>query len=105
MAFRVQIATRARADIEQALEWLIPIAPISAQRWHNSLLARIQTLDVHPDRCPLAAEAETLGIELRELLHGKRTGVFRILFVIENDSVNVLHVRRHSRDRVKHEDL
>jgi hypothetical protein len=69
------------------------------------LLEKLQTLENMPESCPLAAEAEVLGIELRELLFGKRRGVYRILFTVEGDVAKVLHIRRASRDWLKPEDL
>jgi hypothetical protein len=34
-----------------------------------------------------------VGLELRELLFGKRRGVYRILFVVDGRTVNILHIR------------
>jgi plasmid stabilization system protein ParE len=68
-------------------------------------MARIDTLEAHPDKCSLAAEAEELGIELRELLVGRRHGAYRILFVISAQTVNILHVRHGARDSVTRHDI
>jgi hypothetical protein len=49
-----------------------------------------------PERHPVAEEeSEQLGITLRQMLYGRRPGVFRILFTIEGDTVT-LHYIRHS---------
>ena len=97
MAFSVQVSARAQADIDAALTWAAAQAPLTAQRWYNRLLAAVQTLQSMPARCPLAAEAADLGIELRELSFGKRRGTFRILFKVDASVVHVLHVRRATR--------
>jgi len=105
MSYAVHITARALADVEKALNWLERQSPQSAARWHARLLEKVATLETFPERCALAAEPEDLGIELHELLFGKRQGVYRILFTIEAQTVNVLHIRHASRDRVEQEDL
>lgn len=37
-------------------------------------MARIVTLEAHPERCGLAAEAADLGVEVRQLAFGRRPG-------------------------------
>jgi plasmid stabilization system protein ParE len=69
------------------------------------LLAAIRSLTTNPERCPLASEVSELGLELRELLYGKRPGVYRILFTIDGQTVNIVRVRHAARDRLKPEDL
>ena len=56
------------------------------------------TLARHPERCPLAPESATLGLEIRELFYsvGNR-GIYRILFAIIREEVAVLHVRHGAR--------
>jgi hypothetical protein len=41
------------------------------------LREKLQTLENHPERCALAAEAAAQGIELREELFGRRRGLYR----------------------------
>ena len=65
----------------------------AAARWHRRLLAAVGTLKREPQRCPIAPEAEEIGIELRELLFGKRRGVYRIFFIIAQRTVDILHIR------------
>lgn len=49
-----------------------------------------------PTLHPIAEEeSEGLGISTREMLYGRRRGVFRIFFSIEGDRV-YLHFIRHS---------
>lgn len=98
MAYQVRITARALADANEVLARIGRIAPQAAARWHAALLDKVQTLEDHPERCPLAVEAEKLGIELRELLFGKRRGVYRILFTVDGDTVLVHHIRHAARD-------
>ncbi len=101
----VRITPRAQAELKETLAWLHQRSPQAAANWHARLLVKVQTLEQAPERCPLADEAAELGIELRELLFGKRSGVFRIVFTIDRDVVTVLRIRRASRDRLQPGDV
>ena len=49
-----------------------------------------------PERHPIAEdESEQLGITLRQMLYGRRRGVYHLLFSIEGETVT-LHYVRHS---------
>lgn len=51
-----------------------------------------------PERHPVAEnESEQVGVPLRQMLHGRRPGVFRILFSIEGDTVTLHHIRHSAR--------
>ena len=45
-----------------------------------------------PTRCGIAPESEKSGEEIRQLLYGKRPHVYRILFIVRQDVVYVLHI-------------
>jgi plasmid stabilization system protein ParE len=68
-------------------------------------MEKINTLETHPERASVAAESDELGLEIRELLVGKRLGVYRILFRIEDRTVHILRVRHGARDRLAPDDL
>jgi len=59
----------------------------------------IETLSEMPARCALAPEAAKLGVSLRQLLHGKHPSVYRIVFRVVEDvlEVHVLTVRHGAR--------
>lgn len=101
MAHAVNLQPRAVDDIRRNVGWLSRhVSPASAARWHARILAAIRTLSDNPERCPLADEAGDLGVDLRELLSGRRPQVYRILFTIDGDEVNVHLVRHAARDRL-----
>ena len=56
----------------------------------------VLSLQHNPDRCGLAPEAEWYPGQLRQLLYGKRKGVYRILFEIQGETVYILRVRHGS---------
>jgi len=68
------------------------------------------TLAEMPARCPLIAEAEKVGHAARQLLYGKRTGSYRIIFDIEEVSkegprVRILRIWHGSRDAITAQDI
>jgi plasmid stabilization system protein ParE len=97
MKHRVEISPQALADVEAAVEYIRARAPESVARWYDRLMERVESLAVRPNRCPLASEAEKLGIPLRQLLFGKRRGVYRILFTVEGRIVRIHSIRHAAR--------
>ncbi|MCW3055242.1 MAG: plasmid stabilization system [Chthonomonadales bacterium] len=82
-----------------------------ATRWFNGLENAINSLAEFPGRCPLALESEELGIELRQLLYGKRSAAYRIVFSIrqyagsDDEIVQVYCIWNGARDKIKPGDL
>ena|SRR5688572_16982711 len=93
MKHRVVTTLLALADMESAYEWIAERSPLNAERWKQRLLKTIDSLELFPARCGLAPEAQLLGREIRQLLFGKRRGIYRILFEIRDDEVVVLRIR------------
>ena len=92
--------------MDESLAWLCQQGSVAAARhWHERLLAAIGTLQRQPQRFPLAPEAEELGIALREMLFGRGRGVRRILFIVEERTVHILHIRPSARDVLTPGDL
>jgi len=105
MPYSVHITDRAVADVDAAVARIAQQAPQAAANWHARLVAKVQMLQDNPESYPLAEEALEMGIELREMLFGKRSGIWRILFAITGDKVNVLRVPHAARDRLTADDL
>jgi plasmid stabilization system protein ParE len=100
MKYRVIIETAAWQDIDEAFTWLQKRVPEYTVRWFNTLEGAIRSLASHPERCPVAPESEELDHEIRQLLHGRRSGRYRVLFEIRRTSVHILHVRHGKRRRI-----
>lgn len=99
MDFRVELSDQAQRDITAIHDWLhSQQAGDAGARWFVALRGAIATLANLPSRCPLAPETRDSPVEVRQLLHGRRPHVYRILFAIEADVVQVLHIR-HARRR------
>jgi plasmid stabilization system protein ParE len=99
MAFRVELSDRAQADIAAIYDWLLSQqAGQAGERWFLALREAIASLSTLPTRCPLSPESGELPVEIRQLLYGRKPHVYRILFTIERDVVQILHIR-HGRRR------
>ncbi len=106
MAHTIDVLPRATADIRQSVRWLSQrFSPAFAARWQARITAAIQTLANDPERCPEADEAADLGFDLRELLHGRDRQVYRVLFTIDGNTVNVHAVRHATQDRLQPGDI
>jgi plasmid stabilization system protein ParE len=83
--YQIEVTARAQADADEAYNWMAEnISPAYAQRWYQDLFKQIETLRLHPLRCPLAAENDRFPQEIREPTYGKRRRghKYRIIFSI-----------------------
>jgi len=104
MSWHVVIARTAAREIEEQYDWLAERSKAMANRWRNSLLEAIDTLEDNPERCPDAPEAEWHE-GLRQLIHGKRAQIHRILFEIRGPTVVVMRVRHSAQDFLAPDEL
>jgi len=93
MKYLVRYTATAKAEVEDACSWIHQQSPFYAAKWHAGLLEAIASLESNPESYPLAPEAETFHKPIRQLLYGKRRGIYRILFEIRGGVVEVLHIR------------
>ena len=105
MKYQLIIQPPALDDLERAYQWVAERAPESAACWFNRFLDALETLKEHPQRCGLAPEGELVGQEVRQLLYGRRGGVYRVLFIIGDREVRVLHIRHSARQTMTEEEL
>jgi plasmid stabilization system protein ParE len=103
MAFRVEISAEAESDAENIFEWLVAQdAGETGTRWFVALEEAIASLGTFPERCALAPETLRFPFEVRQLLYGRKPHVYRILFTIDGERVNVLHIRHGRREALSH---
>jgi plasmid stabilization system protein ParE len=101
MTFRVEISKQAERDAESILEWLLNQHTGQAGiEWFLQLDDAFQSLSQFPERCSLAPESTRFPFEVRQLLYGKKPHLYRILFMIEGETVHILHVRHGRRKPV-----
>lgn len=99
MEFRFEFAPRALRDADEAYRWILENSKSQAQadRWYRGLFKKIETLKTGPRRCPVADESDVFDEEIRELLYGKRRGVYRILFAIRGQVIHIFTIRHGAR--------
>ncbi len=93
MSYQVLIQPPAFGEIETAYRWMCDyLSADAANQWYYDIQDAIASLQQFPYRCSVAPEAAIIGREIRQLWVGKgRT--YRILFVVEGDTVAILHIR------------
>jgi plasmid stabilization system protein ParE len=101
MAFRVRITPAADRDLKEILAWLIAEgAGDAGLRWFRGLREAIDTLTDSPRRCALSPENGSVPFEMRQLLYGSSRHRYRILFMIEDDTVFILRIRRPGQEHL-----
>ncbi|OFV93781.1 MAG: hypothetical protein A3G76_03735 [Acidobacteria bacterium RIFCSPLOWO2_12_FULL_65_11] len=102
MDFRVELSEQAQRDIAGIYDWLESRqAGDAGEHWFIALRTAIASLANLPSRCHLAPENADSPVELRQLLYGRTPHIYRILFAIESDTVQVLHIRHGRRRRIE----
>ena len=97
MAYHVEIANSAQTEADEILNWLIAQhAGETGLRWFRALYDAIDSLSNFPERCSMAPEKNEFSAEVRQLLYGRKPHQYRILFTIEGETVQIIHIR-HSR--------
>jgi hypothetical protein len=71
----------------------------------NALLDIVDSLETFPARCGIAPESDKEGVEIRQLIYGRRPHVYRILFTIRSRDVFVLHIRHGARQTMMPEEI
>ena len=74
--YRLIIQPPALDDLDEAYQWIREQAPEAAARWFNGFVEALNTLATFPDRCGLAPENDAVEAAIRQLLYGRRSGVF-----------------------------
>lgn len=106
MSLRVKLTRKAALDIARSFTWLVENrSDTVAESWRDGLEAAFRELETTANSCPEAPEAEWLGTEVRQLLLGRRRKVYRILFRIRGDTVEILRVRHARQDYLGPDDL
>ena len=94
MTFVVVVEEQAAQDITAYAEWMVSQgSPLNAARWMDGIEDAMASLSTMPERCGHAPESETLGGGIRQLIFKSH----RILFVVEDARVHVLHIRHGAR--------
>jgi len=94
MSYRVILTPRAKHNLRAIHAYIFEQAPRAADDWLDRAERAVNSLAHHPERCPLAPESRSFGKPIRQLLFGVgNRGTYRLLFVVADQLVYVLHVR------------
>lgn len=93
MTFRVELSEEALADAEQLYGWVTEAAPFRGLLWFNRMMAAIDSRSTFPQRCAYATENNRFTFDVRQLLFGRKSNVYRVVFTVEGDVVSVLRIR------------
>lgn len=97
MPYRVIVTPEADDDLSTAYQYIRSHAPRAAREWLRRARQSFKSLAQHPQRCPLSPESASFNVPIRELLFGMgNRGTYRILFVVNEKTVYILHVRHGS---------
>jgi plasmid stabilization system protein ParE len=98
LKYRVIVTPQAEQDLRVAYSYIRKRGSLAAARtWLAAIRKRIKTLGQNPERAALAPASSSFSEPIRELLHGSgNRGIYRILFMVLDGSVFVLHVRHGS---------
>jgi len=101
--FDVFIADKAKTDIRTNAEWWKEHRSTEqADQWLTGIADAIESLEQMPRRCGLAAEADVLGISIRNLYFGLSSHpTHRVLFTVDENVVNVLRVLSTRQARIR----
>ena len=103
--YRLFIQPPALDDLDEAYQWIRDRTPEAAARWFDGFVEALHSLRTNPERCGLAPENDAVRPEIRQILYGRRNGVFRALFTVVGSDVRVLHIRHAARQAMTAEEL
>ena len=99
MAYRVELAKNAEAELEELYLWVIERAPSQGAAWFNGLERAILSLEQLPKRCRIAPESFDPDQPVRVFNYGRSRHVYRVFFTVDETAkvVRVVHLRRGAR--------
>ncbi len=93
--YRIDIKPTAESDLENRYQQILEESPQNAVSWYLDMISAIEKLDRLAERCPIAPENEDFQKGIRHLVIGN----YRVLYWINEDVVEILHVRHGRHDR------
>lgn len=94
MAYRVRYRKRAERDLNR-------LARGATLEWFDGLCDAVESLADFPERCALAPEATLREKGVRQLLYGEGHGVYRVLYRVQDESVQILTIRHARRKPIE----
>ena len=96
MNYSIEITPQALNEIEAAYRWIANnLGTTFVKQWYLDLTKAIASLKVFPNRCAIVHEADGFDAIVRQ----RQVGKYRILFIVEAETVKVFSVR-HVRQQI-----
>jgi plasmid stabilization system protein ParE len=90
MSYSIETTPQALNEIENAYRWIANnLGTAFVKKWYEDLTKAIDSLKTFPNRCPIVQEAEGFDAVVRQ----RQVGKYRILFLVEGETVKVFSVR------------
>lgn len=90
MNYSIEITPQALNEIEAAYRWIANnLGTTFVKQWYQDLTKAIDSLKVFPNRCAIVHEADGFDAIVRQ----RQVGKYRILFMVEAETVKVFSVR------------
>jgi plasmid stabilization system protein ParE len=105
MKYKLIMQPSASTDLEEAYRWIAERSPTRAAGWFNRFVEALTSLEKYPERCEIAPESKFVGVKIRQLLYGRRGGIYRALYTIRGREVHILHIRHSARGFMKREEF
>lgn len=103
---KVRILPKAEADVQKMRAYISGRSPEGALVWLTALEKACEQLAENARSCAVADENDDLEFEVRQSLFRTRRGsVYRLVFTIFNDEVQILRVRGPGQAPVGADDL
>jgi len=90
LAFRVLYRRRAEQDLDR-------LARDAALEWFDGMCDAIESLSEFPERCAFVPEPSLRLKGVRQLLFGEGHSVYRILYRVKDENVEILTIRHGRR--------
>jgi len=105
--YYLDVSEQAERDVERVFGWLVERSPHGAQSWYRVYDQTVESLRENPDRRARAREADAFGTcEVRQIVFATQQGrSYRVLFVVQNETVHILAVRGPGQDFVQADEL
>lgn len=106
MAHVIITRNRARQDVRDQVAWLQANRTVTiAGRWLIRYDIAIRSIGSDPFQYPEADEAAELDCNLRQASFRFGRSVYRILFTIQDETVNILRIRHAAQDHLSDADI
>jgi len=87
--YKIETLASANDEIENIIDYIALDSIVNALNWYDNIKEKIRSLETMPERCPKAPENELANFTIYHLIIGN----YRVLYRIQNDAVQILHVR------------